>query len=665
MTGAEVNPFPIQLMVNYWELRPSQLSAHLDRLLAQGVNDLATFVPWQAVEADISHHFSRFLLAVSQRRMRVALLLTPDVGVHFPNSGLPKDVVGKKENAAQHFQGKPIPIGLPPNSFALPSLFAPELTKRYHNFLHRMDGFLADLAKSHPGILERVNVVLSGSFWKYYRAPQESAMRTFGGTAGDYSSAASLSFRQKLDTFLAQSEFQDPSPAAANRWRTRAMEDTNRRWFYQLSEDVFRSRSALQLRRKMRQLPVREIELFTPEADPALAYSSFLQMVAGGSGDFSKLSTLVDESASRASLSAGQPTAPVIHWTSMGGFRTLSDSEKQFLILKSLLLFGGRGGSILIDEGEWFSLSANFRARAEALARALAHGELRLQTKLLYLTSHLWSGTSPLWTELSARTGAGARVIASLDMLSRERDCGMLVVDPQFVFTVENIKRLASWAQGGRTVVLPRSSLYTEGARRELEALCRSQAKMEISLGLQYQIHPLGEGRLIVFDSGTTSTAEQESALGSPLAVFTQAILSLSEIDPYCRLSDSRLESLTLKNRSGDLAVFVMNVGRRAVTADILFPMSVEVQDLAIVFSAAPQEASQPETRVEPSSRFSLEAPPFGVLPLAVSGMRDTDAREKAEAAESAQILRESAVTVSNNELPGLDSSAGIEEAWS
>src|SRR5690242_8678671 len=82
MMGADVNhPYPILLLINYWEIRPSLMSSRLDELLKQGVSQIATFVPWQVAEADISHKLTRFLQATSERRMSVYLILTPEVGV--------------------------------------------------------------------------------------------------------------------------------------------------------------------------------------------------------------------------------------------------------------------------------------------------------------------------------------------------------------------------------------------------------------------------------------------------------------------------------------------------------------------------------------------------------------------------------------------------------
>jgi len=673
MMGVDTNPYPIQLLVNYWEIRPSQMGKRLDELLRRGVTHLASFVPWQVVESDISHGLTRFLQAISDRRMTISLILTPEVGVHYPNSGLPKDVIARKENMASHGpQGRdaqvgPIPVTLPPNAFQLPSLFASELNKRYYSFLSRMDGILADLGRNQPSLVRGVTIVTTGSFWKYYRSPLASAESPFAGAAGDYSGAAAVSFRQRLEQFLSQREFMDPSPAAANRWKTRALEEMNRRWFYQQSEDVFKSRSAQLLRKRSTQIPMVEMELYTPEADPSMTYSNFLQMVSGGQADFARLSQLVDASAARSGAAGGSTASSFIHWTSVGGFRGLNDAEKQFLLLKSLLLMGGQGGGILVDEGEWFSLSQNFRARAEAIARSISHGELKLDNRVIYLAPHLWSGAGTLWQELTRKVGPSARLVASLDLVLRERNANLLIVDPACVMTRDVVQKLCGWAKAGRVVVMPRSQLYTESARAELERILADTKKIEIDLGTAYRLHALGEGRLILFDLPDTYTAD--ATKGEPLSAwqaFLSAVLSLAEVENYCRLSDSRLAVIPLRKNRDSLALFVLNSTRRQVAADILFPVKVSVTDLAISLSAhgaLPARGDAPAPI--PATRFSLDAPPFGILPLSVEGLIMGDLRERRDAFHAAEATRASALSAAASQLPGFDADqSSMEEVW-
>ena len=45
------------------------MGSRLDELMLMGINSIATFVPWQAVESDIAHTLPRFLQAVADRKM--------------------------------------------------------------------------------------------------------------------------------------------------------------------------------------------------------------------------------------------------------------------------------------------------------------------------------------------------------------------------------------------------------------------------------------------------------------------------------------------------------------------------------------------------------------------------------------------------------------------
>jgi hypothetical protein len=673
MNEAEHNPHPIQILFNYWEARPAVTGARLDALIRQGINHITTFVPWQVVESDITHTLVRFLQSVSDRKMTVDLILTPELGVHYPNSGMPKDLMaahpstmashgsGKADNLASHVGGQPIAVTLPPNGFQLPSLFSPELTKRYCSFMSRLDSLLADLNRTQPQLLAGVRAVLTGSFWKYYRSPQASARGAFDGMAGDYGPSAGLAYRQRLEQYFGGREFSDPSPMAANRWKTRGLDEVNRRWFQQHSEDVFRNRSFQLVRKKSGAVKLVEMELHTPEADPGLTYSNVMTLLSGGHGDVSRLSSLIDDASARASHASSGPALGYVHWTSFGPFRGLADPEKQFLILKSLLLMGGRGGGILVDEDEWFALSPSFRARAETFAKSLASGELSLRNRALYLSPHLWSGAGTLWAELQARVGSGARMISSLELLTREREASLLIVDPAWILTRESIQALTAWAAGGRVVVLPRSPLYTEQARLELDRLLARTKKIEIDLGVPYRLHGLGEGKLVVYD-----LPENLSMAGEALSswqTFLTAVLSVAEVQGYCRLSDSRLGVIPLEMRGRGLGLFVLNGTRRPVSADILFQEDVSVSDLARTLAAAHGPHVSTASRPAPANRFSLDVPPCGVLPLAVDGAGMHEARLRAEerrlALSHGDATRSGAEQAAMSELPGYEPDRG------
>lgn len=665
MMGGNVNPYPVLLLVNYWEISTASVAGRLDELIKRGVTQVGTYIPWQAAESDISHALIRFLQVAAERQINVFLILSPEVGIHYPNSGLPKNLVSKKENLASHFQADKTAIHLPPNSYGLPSYFSGEFNKRYYSYLARMDSLFGDLLKNQPSIMKRVTVSMSGSFWKYYRSPRASTHSPFGAAAGDYSAPAALAFRQRMEHLYSQREFSDPNASASNRWKTRGMEDINRRWFYQHSEDVFRFRSHRAIRKKSANLKVSEFEIFTPEADPAFTYLRFIQMVSGVPSDFARLSSYLDEATARTSLSDSFTHLPMIHWSSMGGFRNLSESEKQFLILKSILLTSTRGGGIIMEDGDWLSLSPNFRTRIESLIRTLTHeGEFQLKNPVLYLSPHLWSSSGTLWEELSNQLGHQIRMISSIEGILRERQAHMLVVDPSFILTRETVQKLTAWAKAGRMLVLPRSTLFTEAARTELERAVANTQKIEITMGLSYSLHAFGNGKLIVYEVPATLSAKRESL--SAWQTFINGILAVGEIQSICRTSDNRLKVVCFEIQKEGLAVFVMNSSRRAVQADIIFPAEVRIADLGGMLS---QQSGIPpnlqETDSATSHRFSLNVPSLGVLPLKVEGLDLAGLREKQLAAMNARETEENAFTAALSELPGLGSEGNIEEIWS
>ncbi len=671
MVGGDVNLYPLFLLMNYWEITPSQLSSRLDELLVRGVMQLATFIPWQLAESDISHTqvLTRFLQACARRQLSVYLILSPEVGVHYPNSGLPKDIVLKKENIARHCDSGEVIVNLPPNVFYLPSFFASEFNKRYYSFVGRIDGVLADLEKSQPQVMRNVVAILSGSFWKYYRSPMASSHLPFGGNGGDYSSQANQTFRQSMEQFFSQKEFMDPTPSSANLWKMRSLEEVNRRWFYQQSEDVFRNRTYQTLRKRSSSLKVLEAEIFAPEADATSFYSNFLQIVSGGEADFFKLSTLLDEAAARASVGGHSVTFPWIHWTLMGGFRLLPEAEKQFLILKSLLLFGGQKGGIFLDESEWFSLSCSFRTRVEALILSLQEGLLQVKNRVLYLSSHLWSHSGTFWEELLKQVQPHIRMISSMDLLAQEKNATLLIVDPALILTQEKIQKLVAWAKAGRVVVMPRNPFYTELAKGELDRSLAKTKRIEVDMGLTYRLHALGEGRLVIYDALSSLSTQ-----GEPLAswrTFVQAILSIAEVDRFCTASHDQLSIIPLEREGDSLAIFILNPCRMKLTVDLTFSSDVRVKDLGVILSRK-KGAALSSSLVLPAEdqdqvcakQFSIEIPPLGVLPLLVEGVYVSKNRDSQLAALSADDLRKSALEAASQELSGLNSEPGLGDLW-
>lgn len=643
MTGKE-GLYPLQLLVNYWEMKPAALKPYLDELIHRGVTHVASFLPWQVFESDISHTLLRFLQAAAERKIQVSLIVTPEIGVHYPNSGLPKDLLSEQ---ARHVDQDTIHIGLPPNALSLPSLHSDTFAKRYSNFLARLNAFAADLEKNHKSVLDYVGFVATGSFWKYFRSPRMSSRDPFGGRAGDFAKSATVEYRKTVEDFFAHPEFNKPGPQAAKRWKTQVFDSVNRSWFYQRSENQFRKRTTDLLSRSILGGATASVELHTPEADPSMLYSNFLQSITGSFGDFGRFSRLLDSLVKRVNVLEGERVSPFVHWTTLGGFKTLSDSEKQFLILKSLLLTGGQGGGILVDEQEWFSLSQAFRARVEALAAYLSHGKLRLSNQALYLTSHLWSSVGALWRELEKSIGLEASVIAATDLLPLRSEAKLLVVDPSVVVITDRLRTWLEWARAGRTVVIPSSPLFTSEAKTLLESYGVGAQAMDPELGVNAASAQVGSGSVILYDP------PEKGEVGTIWKKFVDALVARIGISQSVQFSDSRLHQVILRREeSAESALFVLNGCGRPVSADLCFSEPVQVGDLASWLSTG----REPEVPgLSPSQRFSLDVPPCGVLPLLVRQESKVDSSRT-------DGVRDAAAGLGMSELPGYSEGAS---AWS
>ena len=335
---------------------------------------------------------------------------------------------------------------------------------------------------------------------------------------------------------------------------------------------------------------------------------------------------------------------------------------------------GGREGGVLIDEGEWFSLSHGFRSRVESIARSMADGDLTLRNRALYLVPHLWSGSGTLWDELAARVGASARLIASLDLALQDSEAQLLMIDPSCIVTRKMVLQLVEWAKTGRVVVFPKTPLYSDGARRELDRVVAEEANrrgsMEIDLGVAYQLYPLGDGagRLVVYNLPEGAGVEKLSLQGEALQAwqtFVSSILSVAGIQTFCTVSDHRLRYVPLEKRGGGLGLFVLNSSARPVAGDLFFQTQVEVSDLALALSSESGSGSNAAgERVAPAHRFSLEVPPRGVLPISVDGIDGLgrDLNERREAQIAAEVTKEAPLDAAMTELPGFDGNS--ESVW-
>lgn len=615
MTVGQANPFPLQVVVNYWEKPAPLVGKWLDELLNRGVRYMTAFVPWHCFETDLTHSLRRFVQAAAERQIEVTLVPSLEVGVHYPHSGLPREWVTKRESGAISSKSSPIFSWQPPNAFLTPSLHQTELTKRFFQHLTKVDMLLADLGKNDSRVTKFVRLATSSSFFKYYRAPEASMFSPFEGLAGDFSEHASAAYRTHLEQYYSQREFQAMGQKSLERFRSRASDERNRRVFNQSSEDVFRNRQAQSMGKRPTSVEQFSIEVFTPEFDPAFQFTGILSQVMNTSTGFDRFSFMIDEFATRQSSFEGRANYAFMHLTELGAFSTFVDAERQFLAMKSLVLSGSHG-ALLIDEAEWFRFSEGFRRKLDTLASRMRSGRVRLPTRVFFLTSDLWSNLGALWSETAARVFPWVKAVTSLDPVLGDAASAMVVVDPQMMLTREIVARLISLARIGKIVAIPKSPNFTDAARRELEAQLSALSPIDMEFGFRYQIYPMNEGRLVCFDAPDVS-ASASRELSASYKTFLAGLSSLAGVKPPCRVLKGNGVAVIPFDFGKNKALFLMNPTEQSIEVELGFSREFRFQDL---YQSLEERAGLPAVSCQ---QITLDVPARGILPIAV-GLEET-----------------------------------------
>jgi hypothetical protein len=612
MMQGSSNPFPIQVVVNYWEKPSSELGPWLDSFLTSGVRRLAALIPWHCFETDLTHSLRRFIQAAAERQIQLLLIPSLEPGVHYPYSGIPKEWVCSWDTLGTHVRGSPIMMIGPPQIFGVPSFFQPEFLQKYYQHLSKIDALLADLGRSDERVVECVSVGLSGSFWKYFRAPEDAVESPFFGRAGDYSQHTAQGYRKHLEHFYSQREIQNTDPTVVERFRSTGYDDVNRRVFYQQSEELFRIKQNQCLSKRSLQRSNVQLEICTPEFDPAYLYSSVFSAITGQGLGFERLDQIIEEASVRRSTFEGMKVQPWVRWTALGGFEKLNDAEKQYLIFKSLILFGGAGGGVFLDELIWRCLKSGFRKKLDSLASDLSSGLVRIPSRALYLTHHLWSDFGSLWTELMRRTYPWSSAVSSVDGVVADREADLVLIDPQVILNRETVARLISLTKTGKIVAFPKARVYTDAARRELDTAFKSSQIIEMDLGVRYQILPLGEGKLILYEIPDVR-GEAFGELYASIQTFLGGLTTLAGIRSPCRVVQGGKGLLLLPLRTTEgMGLFVLN--SQAETVDV----TIEFRSERKVFDYFSKHNRETENEGVNLKQLELQVPSYGILALAV-----------------------------------------------
>ena len=111
-------------VVRYWESNAKEIFAVIDRIRESGATAVGAFVPWTHLETDRHHLLQKLVKQCKASGVSLRLVVTPELGIGFPNGGVPDELLRERQNLAQDRLGHPFYACVPPNIHPLVSLYS-------------------------------------------------------------------------------------------------------------------------------------------------------------------------------------------------------------------------------------------------------------------------------------------------------------------------------------------------------------------------------------------------------------------------------------------------------------------------------------------------------------------------------------------------------------
>lgn len=594
----------INVLLNYWEIKPTLFEAKLTELALKEVQTVSTFVPWAYTESDIHHSLKKFLRAAWSRNLNVRLFVMPELGVNYPNCGIPKDLLANTSNLAVNNLGHVIYNFGAPNIFPLPSYSSPEVLKRFGNFLIKVGMVLGDVFQE-AGNTQFCEVVVSNSLLNYYRI--------FGSKPsehGDYSSAHVMSFRDFLDR-----EYRLPNGSEqeidGEQFKNQLYERYNRHRYFSHVERLLREKTDMVFARKSSMCPVRHIDLLSPENTGEFSYQNLFCELLNFKPSLSRLYEITIQAAYR-------NEAIFLH--NSGVLRRFSDQEKSFLILSAVIY----AGEICLGADDLFQLSSAFQRKLRALINFLESRCFVKQSKITYLSASKFSMEDRSFSILSKMAPGLLSVTGSLGAYARSISERLVFLDPRSVMKLYDLSQLFSVAQSGKVVAIPLpmkvAANYLGDALRFLEKFRKGKKPLRINLGISYEVFEHGLGQIVLYDPTGFWSVEPEN---EPIdfTQFFKSLIGLAEVSAVCSVSDSRLHlaSYISQDDPGTRLLFLINPESTAIPVKLSFASPV-------ILSSIPQSGIS-DLIEGPliGKNFELGIPALGVLTVQITDASSSD----------------------------------------
>ncbi len=561
-------------VVRYWDYNSKEIFSAIDRVRESGSTVLACMVPWSHLETDRHHLLQKLVKQAAASGLSLRLCVTPELGIGYPNGGVPDELLRERHNLAQDRLGHPFYACVPPNIHPLVSLLAPAVFQRYGHFLLKLTQELSEVFAE--GFETDVELVVTDSLFKHYR--------NTGLAASDHGD-----FSLRHMQFGAGYKKEEWTPA--------------------LAERIFHSRAFDFLESRFRKFPRVKVvskNIFARES----SHGRLLEELIGSGPNHADL--FRDLIRARSSCS--------IAW--LDDLYRLRDRERNFLISSSLILFG----EIWVNEHDYFSLSEGFRGKMRKLIKGFSSEETELARPAIALSQNRFA-PARISALLQDKLGVALKLKTSLaDISAQERKHTKLFgVEEGYNLELRQTMELLGLARDRDcTLVLFRSSLCESGLR-ELKKL--KTFRLNHGWLFEIGIYP-GGGHVLLIEG------QEHSKLS--MGTLGDSLVSVARIEPFCSFDrgESGVISVSVDwNLKGESPE---EKARGTMKTLFLMNPEPEAKKLTLEFSGRVRIHGVTQREGEGSEQgfgkcFETELPPLSVIPMSLFVERVSQSFDKVE----------------------------------
>jgi len=561
-------------VVRYWDYNSKEIFSAIDRVRESGSTVLACMVPWSHLETDRHHLLQKLVKQASASGLSLRLCVTPELGIGYPNGGVPDELLRERHNLAQDRLGHPFYACVPPNIHPLVSLLAPAVFQRYGHFLLKLTQELSEVFAE--GFETDVELVVTDSLFKHYR--------NTGLAASDHGD-----FSLRHMQFGAGYKKEEWTPA--------------------LAERIFHSRAFDFLESRFKKFPRVKVvskNIFARES----SHGRLIEELIGSGPNHADL--FRDLIRARSSCS--------IAW--LDDLYRLRDRERNFLISSSLILFG----EIWVNEHDYFSLSEGFRGKMRKLIKGFSSEETELARPAIALSQNRFA-PARISALLQDKLGVALKLKTSLAEISAQerKSTKLFVVEEGYNLELRQTMELLGLARDRDcTLVLFRSSLCESGLK-ELKKL--KTFRLNHGWLFEIGIYP-GGGHVLLIEG------QEHSKLS--MGTLGDSLVSVARIEPFCSFDrgESGVISVSvdwhLKDESPE------EKARGTMKTLFLMNPEPEAKKLSLEFSGRVRIHGVTQGEEEGGEQgfgkcFETELPPLSVIPMSLFVERISQAFDKVE----------------------------------